>query len=133
MLSRPKYKQFEKGLQQLTEEGLAQLFIQDTGRNGRSWGRWAPSNLDVIQHRLTHEYGASCAFQNLPFFRACWVTAEDPADLKEFVRFKDSKLALDKDKNYVWFADSQWEMNMMVNNNPKIQFHTTSEFKLKQA
>jgi peptide chain release factor 3 len=89
--------------------------------------------LDVIQHRLTHEYGASCAFQNLPFFRACWVTAEDPADLKEFVRFKDSKLALDKDKNYVWFADSQWEMNMMVNNNPKIQFHTTSEFKLKQA
>jgi peptide chain release factor 3 len=127
-----KYKQFEKGLQQLTEEGLAQLFIQDAGKR-KILGTVGSLQLDVIQHRLTHEYGASCAFQNLPFFRACWVTAEDPADLKEFVRFKDSKLALDKDKNYVWFADSQWEMNMMVNNNPKIQFHTTSEFKLKQA
>jgi len=126
-----KYKQFEKGLQQLTEEGLAQLFIQDTGKR-KILGTVGVLQLEVIQHRLIHEYGAQCAFQPMPYFRACWITAEDPQSLKDFVRFKDSKIAMDKDKNYVWFAESKWEQDMMEKNNPKVQFHITSEFKLKR-
>ena len=57
-----KTKQLEKGLLQLTDEGVAQLFTQ-FGGNKKIIGCVGELQFEVIQYRLLHEYGASVAIQ----------------------------------------------------------------------
>ena len=123
-----KTKQLDKGIRQLTDEGVAQLFIQDIG-NKKIIGTVGELQFDVIQYRLEHEYGAKCAFRPLNFYKACWITSDDMAKLNEFVRIKTNQMVKDKDDNWVFLAPSAWILNLEKQNYPEITFHTTSEFK----
>lgn len=123
-----KTKQLEKGIRQLTDEGVAQLFVQEIG-NKKIIGTVGELQFDVIQYRLEHEYGAKCAFRSLNYFKACWVTSENREKLDEFVRIKSSDMARDKDQNWVFLAPSAWILNLEKQNYPELTFHTTSEFK----
>ncbi len=124
-------KQFEKGVQQLTDEGLAQLFIQDQGRR-KIVGTVGNLQFDVIQYRLRHEYGADCRFTNLPFFQACWITSDDGKKLDKFINYYQRRIAVDRDGETVFFSEGQWELNYVQRENPDINFHFTSEFKLRR-
>jgi len=121
-----KTKQLEKGLLQLTDEGVAQLFTQ-FGGNKKIIGCVGELQFEVIQYRLLHEYGASVQFNTLPYYKACWLTSTDPAKLLEFSRFKQANIGEDKDGHMVYLAQSEWFLNTERNNNPDIQFHFTSE------
>ncbi len=121
-----KTKQLDKGVMQLTDEGVAQLFVQ-SGGNRKIIGTVGELQFEVIQHRLLHEYGASCKFVPLHIFKACWITSADKPKLEEFIRFKSSQVAYDKDQNLVYFADSQWMLDQMIKNNSEIQFHFLSD------
>jgi peptide chain release factor 3 len=121
-----KTKQLEKGLLQLTDEGVAQLFTQ-FGGNKKIIGCVGELQFEVIQYRLLHEYGASVVFNSLPFYKACWLTSEDPGKLEDFTRFKQANIAEDKDGHIVYLAQSEWFLNTEKNNNPDIEFHFTSE------
>jgi peptide chain release factor 3 len=121
-----KTKQLEKGLIQLTDEGVAQLFTQ-FGGNKKIIGCVGELQFEVIQYRLLHEYGASVQFNNLPFYKACWITSNDPQKLIEFTRFKQANIAEDKDGHLVYLAQSEWFLNTERTNNPEIEFHFTSE------
>jgi len=120
-----KTKQLEKGLLQLTDEGVAQLFTQ-FGGNKKIIGCVGELQFEVIQYRLLHEYSASCEFRSLPYYKACWITSTDPKKLEEFMRFKNN-VAQDKDGHPVYLAQSEWFLNTERTNNPEIQFHFTSE------
>lgn len=124
-----KSKQLEKGLQQLTEEGVAQLFSQNLG-NKKIIGTVGELQFEVIQYRLKNEYGASAQFQSMGFYKACWMTTDNKAKLDEFVRIKQTEIAIDKDGNYVFLAPSAWMLRMAQENYPEIKFHFTSEFKV---
>jgi peptide chain release factor 3 len=121
-----KTKQLEKGLLQLTDEGVAQLFTQ-YGGNKKIIGCVGELQFEVIQYRLLHEYGASVVFNSLPFYKACWITSKNPEKLAEFTRFKGSNIAEDKDGHLVYLAQSEWFLNTERTNNPDIEFHFTSE------
>ncbi len=121
-----KTKQLEKGLNQLTDEGVAQLFTQHNG-NRKIIGCVGDLQFEVIQYRLLKEYGASLQFNSLPFYKACWLTADNKAKLDEFTRFKTSNTVMDKDGNVVYLAQSEWYLNTEIANNPDIKFHFTSE------
>lgn len=123
-----KTKQLEKGIMQLTDEGVAQLFTQQPG-NIRIVGTVGELQFDVIQFRLLHEYGASCAFTPLTYQKACWFTSDDKAELERFNVIKRYNIAIDKDGRPVFFADSVWSLKMTQDTFPKIEFHFTSEFK----
>ncbi|MEY4382514.1 MAG: hypothetical protein RI995_56 [Bacteroidota bacterium] len=125
-----KSKQLEKGIEQLTDEGVAQLFTQPQLGNRKIVGTVGDLQYEVIQYRLEHEYGAKCRFDGMPITKACWITAEDPKKLQEFVRLKGQQIAQDKDGNYVFLAESDWILRMNQTNNPDVTFHFTSEFKL---
>ncbi len=127
-----KTKQLEKGVSQLTDEGVAQLFIMQPG-NRKVIGTVGELQFEVIQHRLLHEYCASCRFDSLPFFKAMWITSEDKPKLEHFIKVKSGQIAYDKDDNPVFFAQSEWLMNMAKQDYPEITFHTTSEFKIKET
>jgi peptide chain release factor 3 len=125
-----KTKQLEKGVSQLAEEGVAQLFTIQPG-NRKIIGTVGELQFEVIQHRLLHEYGASCRFEAKPYSKACWITAENPVKLQEFVRLKSNYIAFDKDENPVFLAETDWILRMNMENNPDVEFHLTSEFKVK--
>lgn len=121
-----KTKQLEKGLLQLTDEGVAQLFTQHGG-NKKIIGCVGELQFEVIQYRLLQEYGASVQFNTLPFYKACWMTSNDKKKLGDFTRFKMANVAEDKDGHLVYLAQSEWFLNTERNNNPDIEFHFTSE------
>jgi peptide chain release factor 3 len=121
-----KTKQLEKGLMQLTDEGVAQLFTQ-FGGNKKIIGCVGELQFEVIQYRLLQEYGASVEFRAQPYYKACWITSKNPEKLKEFTRFKSANIAEDKDGHLVYLAQSEWFLNTERTNNPDIEFHFTSE------
>jgi len=126
-----KSKQLEKGIMQLTEEGLAQLFIQDQGRR-KIIGTVGSLQFEVIQYRLEHEYGASCRLEPLSFYRACWLESSNKKALEDFCDYYHSSIALDKDKHLVYFADSEWKLEHLKKQYASLTFHMTSEFKLRR-
>ena len=124
-----KTKQLEKGLLQLTEEGVAQLFIRQPG-NVKILGTVGDLQFEVIQYRLKHEYGASCNFKGLPFHKATWITTDNQEQLNDFLRIKSRNIVQDKDDNWVFLAESPFLLDMARRDYPDLVFHTTSEFKV---
>ncbi|PQJ73488.1 MULTISPECIES: peptide chain release factor 3 [Polaribacter] len=125
-----KSKQLFKGLDQLMDEGVAQLFTLDM--NGRKViGTVGALQYEVIQYRLEHEYGAKCSYENLSVHKACWVEPEDikNEEFKEFKRVKQRYLAKDKQGQLVFLADSEFTIQMTQSKYPTVKLHFTSEFK----
>lgn len=122
-----KTKQLEKGVTQLSDEGVAQLFTQNPG-NRKIIGTVGELQFEVIQFRLLQEYGASCRFISMNTSKANWVSSEDPDVLKKFLHSHSSKIAHDKEGRPVFLAGSQWDIDYALTNYPKIRFHETSEW-----
>ena len=125
-----KSKQLEKGIRQLIDEGVAQLFIQQPG-NRKIVGTVGQLQFEVINHRLVNEYGANCRFVPRNYFKACWVTTENKEQLESFKRAKVNHLAMDKDENLVFLAETTFLLSMAEKDYPDITFHKTSEFMLE--
>jgi len=122
-----KYKQLAKGIEQLTDEGVAQLFTQKS--NGRKIiGTVGALQFDVIQFRLEHEYGAKCRYEPINLYKACWIETNNKAQLDDFRIRKYNNLALDKHGREVFLADSPYSLQMAIEKFPDIKFHFTSEF-----
>lgn len=122
-----KSKQLEKGLQQLMEEGVAQLFSYEMGTR-KVVGTVGALQFEVIQHRLKHEYGATCKFAPVNLFKACWIDSEDKKGLEEFIKSKYRHIAKDKDGQHVFMAESKAWLQMVQDNFPAINFYFTSEY-----
>jgi peptide chain release factor 3 len=119
-------KQLAKGLEQLMDEGVAQLFTRES--NGRKIiGTVGALQFDVIQYRLNHEYGASCRYEPVNLYKACWITCDDDKAFDEFELRRSKDLARDKDGKLVFLAESAWALKMAQENHPKVVFHFTSE------
>ncbi|MFO7656606.1 MAG: peptide chain release factor 3 [Bacteroidales bacterium] len=123
-----KTKQLEKGVMQLTDEGLAQLFIQQPG-NKKIIGTVGELQFDVIKFRLEHEYGAKCDFRSLPFVKACWLTSDSKQKLNEIISRRAGTIAFDKSNTPVFLAESDWMLKIVKEAHPEVQFHNSSEFK----
>ena len=124
-----KAKQLFKGIDQLMDEGVAQLFTLEM--NGRKViGTVGALQFEVIQYRLEHEYGAKCSYENFPVHKACWVdpTDEKNEEFKEFKRVKQKFLAKDKREQLVFLADSQFSLQMTQQKYPSVKLHFTTEF-----
>jgi len=124
-----KSKQLDKGIRQLTDEGVAQMFTQHGG-NRKIVGCVGELQFEVIQYRLLGEYGAKCSFQHMPYFKACWIKG-DEQKVNDFIKFKGSNIVEDKEGNLVYLAESEWYLNTERQNNPDIDFYITSDFKHK--
>ena len=125
-----KSKQLEKGIDQLMDEGVAQLFTLEM--NGRKViGTVGALQFEVIQYRLEHEYGAKCTYENLNVHKACWVEPKDPKseEFKDFKRVKSKYLAHDKRGQLVFLADSAFSLQMAQQKYPNVKFHFVSEYK----
>ncbi len=122
-----KTKQLNKGIEQLMDEGVAQLFVNQF--NGRKLiGTVGQLQFEVIQYRLLHEYGAQCRWEPISLYKACWIESDDAEALAAFKQRKHQFMALDRDERDVFLADSGYVLQMAQSDFPKIKFHFTSEF-----
>lgn len=126
-----KTKQLNKGINQLMDEGVAQLFTgRDSGR--KIIGTVGQLQFEVIKYRLFHEYGAKCRYENINLYKTCWITSDNKEILQDFINRKSSYMAIDKDGNDVFLAESPFALQMAQEKYPEIEFHFTSEFKKKE-
>ena len=122
-----KAKQLTKGIEQLMDEGVAQLFTnQFNGR--RIVGTVGQLQFEVIQYRLEHEYNAQCRWEPISLYKACWIESDDKAQLADFKKRKFQYMATDKDGRDVFLADSGYILQMAQSDFPHIKFHFSSEF-----
>lgn len=122
-----KTKQLNKGIDQLMDEGVAQLFINQF--NGRKIiGTVGQLQFEVIQYRLLHEYGAQCRWDPISLYKACWIESDNAQVLENFKKRKVQYMAVDREGRDVFLADSGYVLMMAQNDFPQIKFHFTSEF-----
>ena len=122
-----KSKQLEKGIRQLMDEGVAQMFISQF--NGRKIiGTVGQLQFEVIQYRLLHEYGAQCRWEPISLYKACWIESNNQEQLDMFKRRKHQFMATDKEGRDVFLADSNYVLQMAQKDFPEIRFHFSSEF-----
>ncbi len=121
-----KAKQLGKGVDQLMDEGVAQLFTRIS--NGRKIiGTVGALQYEVIDYRLKHEYGATVRWENISIHKACWVSG-DEEQLTEFKKMKYASMATDKHGNDVFLAESAYVLMNAQQNYPKLNFAFKSEF-----
>ncbi|MBU2526130.1 MAG: peptide chain release factor 3 [Bacteroidetes bacterium] len=123
-----KTKQLDKGVDQLMDEGVAQLFTLEMN-NRKVIGTVGALQFEVIQYRLEHEYGAKCSYEPLSIHKACWVATDNPKsdEFLDFLRVKNKFLAKDKRGQLVFLADSAFTLQMTQDKYPSIRFYFTSE------
>ena len=122
-----KTKQLNKGIDQLMDEGVAQMFInQFSGR--KIIGTVGQLQFEVIQYRLENEYGAKCRWEPISLYKACWVDSDDPVEFENFKKRKYQYIAKDTEGRDVFLADSNYVLQMAQQDFKNVRFHFTSDF-----
>ncbi len=122
-----KTKQLAKGIDQLMDEGVAQMFVNQF--NGRKLiGTVGQLQFEVIQYRLENEYNARCRWESVSLYKACWIESDDEEELEAFKKRKYQYMAKDRDGRDVFLADSNYVLQMAQMDFKHIKFHFTSEF-----
>jgi peptide chain release factor 3 len=120
-----KTKQLRKALDDLSEEGVIQVFYPEIGAQ---WivGVVGQLQLDVLISRLEAEYKVEAGLEPSPFDTARWLKGGDTA-LKQFVDFNKSNLAKDRDGDPVFLAKSSWDVSYQQERHPELVFSATKE------
>ena len=122
-----KFKQLAKGIDQLMDEGVAQLFTSSL--NGRKIiGTVGALQFEVIEYRLAHEYNAACRWEPISIYKACWIESDNAEQLADFKRRKHTNMAVDKHGRDVFLADTSYALALAQENFKDIRFYFTSEF-----
>ena len=122
-----KFKQLAKGIDQLMDEGVAQLFTSSL--NGRKIiGTVGALQFEVIEYRLAHEYNAACRWEPISIYKACWIESDNAEQLADFKRRKHTNMATDKHGRDVFLADTSYALALAQENFKDIRFYFTSEF-----
>ena len=120
-----KTKQLRKALDDLSEEGVIQVFYPEIGSQ---WiiGVVGQLQLDVLVSRLEAEYKVAAALEAAPFETARWLGGT-PATIEAFAAINRSSMARDRDGNPVFLARSAWDVTYQAERNPEIAFNATRE------
>jgi peptide chain release factor 3 len=120
-----KTKQLRKALDDLSEEGVIQVFYPELG------GQWIVGvvgqlQLEVLISRLEAEYKVEAMLEPAPFDTARWLKGPAAA-LGQFGDFNKSNLAKDRDGDPVFMARSSWDVSYQQERNPELVFSATKE------
>jgi peptide chain release factor 3 len=120
-----KTKQLRKALDDLSEEGVIQVFYPEIGAQ---WivGVVGQLQLEVLISRLEAEYKVEAELEAAPFDTARWLRGSDAA-LAQFEQFNRANLAKDRDGTPVFLAKSAWDVNYQAERNPEVTFSATKE------
>jgi len=117
-----KRKQLKKGLDQLAEEGVVQVFF-DRHRLEREpiLGAVGVLQFEVMQYRLKAEYGVDVRFDPLNFHHARWV-GSDGFDPDQFERQTGATCLLDVEQRPLVLFENDFRLQRALDNHPELQF-----------
>lgn len=119
-------KQLQQGLAQLGEEGAIQVFKPDAGGN-MLLGAIGQLQFEVVQHRLKTEYDADIRLEGCQYTGARWITADTPAELREFENAYVLRMAHDAANTLAFLCTSPYDVRLAQERFPKIHFHPLRE------
>ncbi|WP_159917387.1 peptide chain release factor 3 [Pantoea sp. 18069] len=119
-------KQLQQGLAQLGEEGAIQVFKPDAGGN-MLLGAIGQLQFEVVQHRLKAEYDADIRLEACQYTGARWITADTPAELREFENAYVLRMAHDAAGTLAYLCTSPYDVRLAQERFPKIHFHPLRE------
>ena len=116
-----KRKQFVKGIEQLTEEGAIQKFRHpDIGLESPIIGAVGMLQFEVLEYRLTHEYGVDIRIEQLPYNLARWAIGENLT--QGLLKALDNLVLKDDEDNFVVLFRNEWSLNWEVNNKKQVTY-----------
>ncbi|MFC4293615.1 peptide chain release factor 3 [Novosphingobium tardum] len=120
-----KTKQLRKALDDLSEEGVIQVFYPEIGAQ---WivGVVGQLQLEVLVSRLEAEYKVEAVLEPAPFDTARWLKGA-PDALKTFADFNKTNLARDRDGDPVFLARSAWDVSYQQERHPELAFGAVKE------
>jgi peptide chain release factor 3 len=117
-------KQFNKGLEQLVEEGAIQIFIETSmKRRELILAAVGELQLDVVQFRLESEYNAPTKVNWRPYKLARWFQVDEEEKKKLKLPYS-SKLVRDRYGNDAVLLQSEWDAKVLARENPDVTFHS---------
>jgi peptide chain release factor 3 len=119
-------KQLQQGLAQLGEEGAIQVFRPEVG-GPMLLGAVGQLQFEVVQHRLKAEYDADVRLEGCQYTGARWITADTPAELREFVNAYPVRMAKDAADTLAFLCTSPYDVRLAQERFPKIHFHPLRE------
>jgi len=119
-------KQLQQGLAQLGEEGAIQVFRPEVG-GPMLLGAIGQLQFEVVQHRLKGEYDCDVRLESCQYTGARWITADSPAELREFVHAYPTRMALDAANTLAYLCNSPYDVRLAQERFPKIHFHPLRE------
>jgi peptide chain release factor 3 len=119
-------KQLQQGLDQLGEEGAIQVFKPEAG-GAMLLGAVGQLQFEVVQHRLKTEYDCDVRLENCQYTSARWITADTPAELREFTSAYPQRMATDAANALAYLCTSPYDVRLAQERFPKIHFHPLRE------
>jgi len=116
-----KRKQFIKGIDQLSEEGAIQVFMQpDSATQEYIIGVVGILQLEVLEYRLKNEYNVEVSIEYLPFKYIRWVKNKD-FNSRNVKLTTDTMVAKDKYNNFVLLFQNEWSINTVHDRNKELE------------
>lgn len=118
-----KSKQFQKGIDQLTEEGMIQVF-RTVNFDDILLGVVGQLQFEVFEYRMKGEYGVDVQLQRMSYQFARWIVDDNKPDASKF-RI-NSTLVTDKKGNFVVLFENEYAMRTAMEKNPTAKFLETA-------
>ncbi|WP_339039056.1 peptide chain release factor 3 [Bradyrhizobium symbiodeficiens] len=125
-----KAKKLKEALQQMSEEGVVQVFRPRDGAPALV-GVVGALQLDVLKARLEAEYSLPVEFEVSEFQLARWVSSEDRKKLDTFIAANTSSIADDVDGDPVYLARNEFYLGYTKERAEGIQFTNVKDVKKK--
>ncbi len=116
-------KQLDTGLRELTEEGAAQVFYEDSAIGPAPIvGAVGLLQFDVLQFRLEREYGAPCRFDYISHRYPRWVLGPRSRVIQEAAK-RGCMLLYDTKGTPIYLFDDSWKLRSTLQNVNDLVFH----------
>jgi peptide chain release factor 3 len=125
-----KAKKLKEALQQMSEEGVVQVFRPRDGAPALV-GVVGPLQLDVLKARLDAEYSLPVEFEVSEFQLARWISSDDRKKLDAFIAANGSGIADDVDGDPVFMAKNEFYLGYTRERAEGIVFSSIKDVKKK--
>jgi len=125
-----KAKKLKEALQQMSEEGVVQVFRPRDGAPALV-GVVGPLQLDVLKARLDAEYSLPVEFEVSEFQLARWISSDDRKKLEAFISANGSGVADDVDGDPVFLAKNEFYLGYVSERADGITFSSIKDVKKK--
>ncbi|NEP26725.1 peptide chain release factor 3 [Moorena sp. SIO3I6] len=121
-----KFKQFQKGVKELREEGAVQIMYSvDESKRDPILAAVGQLQFEVVQFRLRNEYGVETRLDMLPYSVARWVAGGWEA-LEKAGRLFNTVTVKDNWGRPVLLFKNQWNLQQVAGDHPKLELQSSA-------